>query len=97
MSNNPLNSSLQQRIAEPVQAAENETVANVRHYKFWERIDAMITNDSLYSEDFNVSIITNVLRYAKLIKADLLLVRTSYKWNLHLQGGQRILFKPKLV
>ena len=71
---------------------DSETAA-----KFWKGIDAMITNDSLYSEDFNVSLVVDVLRQAKLVKADLFLERSSYKWNLHLQGGQRIVFKPKLV
>ena len=70
---------------------------NITAAKFWKGIDAMITNDSLYSEDFDVSLVVNVLRHAKIIKADLFLERSSYKWNLDLQGGQRIVFKPKIV
>ena len=81
----------------PLNAPNDATVTNVRHFKFWEMIDGMVTNNSLYSGDFNVSIVTNVLRHAKLIKADLFLERNSYKWTLILQGGQRILFKPRLV
>ena len=42
---------------------------------FWKRIDAMITNDNLYSDDYNVSMVVNVLRHAKLVKADLFLVK----------------------
>ena len=76
---------------------DNVTAANVRHFNFWKRIDAMITNDSLYLEDFNVSLGLNVLRHAKIVKADLFLERTSYKWNLLLLGGQRVVFKPKIV
>ena len=57
----------------------------------------MITNDGLYSEDFDVSVVTNVLRHAKLIKVDLFLERTSYKWKLYLRGGQTIVFKPNIV
>ena len=78
-------------------AAPLYTDDNVTATKFWKIIDAMITNDSLYSEDFHVPLVVNVLRHAKIIKADLFLERTSYKWNLLLQGGQRILFKPKIV
>ena len=70
---------------------------NVTAAKFWKRIDAMITNDNLYSEDFDVSLVMNVLRHARIVKADLFCARTSYKWTLYLQGGQRIVFKPKLV
>ena len=78
-------------------AAPLYTDDNVTATKFWKRIDAMITNDSLYSEDFNVHLVLNVMRHAELVKADMFLQRTSYKWILHLQGGQRIVFKPKLV
>ena len=70
---------------------------NVAATKFWKRIDSLITNDSLYSEDIDVSLVVNVLRHAKIVKADLFCARTSYKWTLYLQGGQRIVFKPKLV
>ena len=76
----------------PLYTDDNVTAATL-----WKRIDAMINNDSLYSVDFNVSMVLNVLRHAKLVKADLFPVRYSYKWNLFLQGGQRIVFKPKLV
>ena len=78
-------------------AAPLYTDDNVTAAKFWKIIDGMITNDSLYSEDVHVPLVVNVLRHAKIIKADLFLERTSYKWNLLLQGGQRILFKPKIV
>ena len=78
-------------------AAPLYTDDNVTAAKFWERIDSMITNDNLYSEDFNVSMVVNVLRHAKLVKADLFLVRNSYKWILYIQGGQRVVFKPWLV
>ena len=78
-------------------AAPLYTDDNVMAAKFWERIDSMITNDSLYSEDFNVSMVVSVLRHAKLLKADLFRERNSYKWILYLQGGQRVVFKPWLV
>ena len=75
----------------------NFTLTTEQLSDFWEKVDAMITNDSLYSEKFNVSSVLNVMRHSKLVMADLFPVRNSYKWTLYLQGGQRILFKPKLV
>ena len=62
--------------------------------EFWDMVDSMINNNSLYPKDFNVSIITDVLRTAKAELFDLFADRNSLKWMITLEGGQSVLFKP---
>ena len=61
---------------------------------FWIQIDRLINADGLYSEQFDVSIVTDVLKTAKILRVDAFIKRYSMKWLLTVEGGQRVLYKP---
>ena len=63
----------------------------------WNRLDNIISNQSLYPAELDTKIATDALQNAKIILADLFPVRTSLKWMIILEGGQKVLFKPSLV
>ena len=65
--------------------------------EFWNRLDGMISNSSLYSADFDTSIAASALQNAKIEHVELFKKRTSLKFMMTLEGGQKVLFKPAVL
>ena len=64
---------------------------------FWNFIDGLVNNEHLYPKEVDVTIVTDILKTAKIEHVDLFKERNSLKWLIMLEGGQKILFKPRTV
>ena len=51
---------------------------------------------SLYPAGFDVERIRNAMRNTKLLSASKMKGATTYKWQLILDGNQRVMFKPRI-
>ncbi|KAK3580852.1 hypothetical protein CHS0354_032912 [Potamilus streckersoni] len=66
----------------------------------WNAMDRLINNQSLYPDGEFVDEAIAALRKSRIIRADIWGARvstSSYKWQLTLEGGQKVLFKPAIV
>ena len=65
--------------------------------ELWNRLDAMISNSSLYPADFDTSIAASALQNARIEHVDLFKERSSLKFIIMLEGGQKVIFKPAVL
>ncbi|KAK3580856.1 hypothetical protein CHS0354_032916 [Potamilus streckersoni] len=65
----------------------------------WNAMDRLINNQSLYPDGEFVDEAIAALQNARIIRVDKWgpRVSTSYKWQLTLEGGKKVLFKPAIV
>ena len=64
---------------------------------FWSSVRELINGDTLYPRDFDVSAVTKALRHTKIIHADVFCHASSHKLLLTLEGGQKAIFKIKMI
>ena len=62
---------------------------------FWSYVKGLVKGDTLYPNDFEVTLVIKELRHAKILHADVFHSATSLKWMLTLEGGQKAIFKIK--
>ena len=62
---------------------------------FWNFIDGLVNNEHLYPKELDVTIVADIIKTAKIEHVDLFKERNSLKWLIMLEGGQKILFKPR--
>ena len=70
----------------------------ITNYKdLWEEVRAQHHGDTLFPETYDADKVLYALRRSKIIEADLFKKQTSLKFKLTLEGGQRAIFKVKLM
>ena len=62
----------------------------------WREIKLIGDSVSLYPAGFDVERIRNAMRNTKLLSASKMKGATTYKWQLILDGNQRVMFKPRI-